>query len=40
MLFLSEKKVVKENTIYSVGIFQENQEKYSWHYHDYYELVS
>lgn len=33
-----EKIVIKENASFSIGIFQDNLEKSTWHYHDYYEL--
>jgi len=38
MSALFEKKIIKENASFSIGIFQDNLEKCTWHYHDYYEI--
>jgi AraC-like DNA-binding protein/mannose-6-phosphate isomerase-like protein (cupin superfamily) len=38
MSALFEKIVIKENASFSIGIFQDNLEKCTWHYHDYYEI--
>ncbi len=38
MSALFEKIVIKENASFSIGIFQDNLEKSTWHYHDYYEI--
>lgn len=38
MSALFEKIVIKNNTSFSIGIFQDNLDKCSWHYHDYYEI--
>jgi AraC-like DNA-binding protein/mannose-6-phosphate isomerase-like protein (cupin superfamily) len=33
-----EKTIIKENASFYIGIFQDNLEKCTWHYHDYYEI--
>ena len=38
MSALFEKIVIKDNASFSIGIFQDNLDKCSWHYHDYYEI--
>ncbi len=38
MSALFEKFVIKDNVSFSIGIFQDNLDKCSWHYHDYYEI--
>jgi AraC-like DNA-binding protein len=38
MSALFEKIVQKENASFSIGIFQDNLSKSTWHYHDYYEI--
>ena len=38
MSALFEKINIKDNASFSIGIFQDNLEKCSWHYHDYYEI--
>ncbi|MEI6755012.1 MAG: AraC family transcriptional regulator [Paludibacter sp.] len=38
MSALFEKIVLQENASFSIGIFQDNLDKSSWHYHDYYEI--
>jgi AraC-like DNA-binding protein len=38
MSALFEKIVIKENASFSIGIFQDNLDKCTWHYHDYYEI--
>jgi len=38
MSALFEKIVIKDNASFSIGIFQDNFEKCTWHYHDYYEI--
>jgi AraC-like DNA-binding protein len=38
MSALFEKIVLKENATFSIGIFQDNLDKSSWHYHDNYEI--
>jgi AraC-like DNA-binding protein/mannose-6-phosphate isomerase-like protein (cupin superfamily) len=38
MSALFEKINIKENASFSIGIFQDNLEKCTWHYHDYYEI--
>jgi AraC-like DNA-binding protein len=35
---LLEKIIVKENESFSIGVFQDNLEKSSWHYHNNYEI--
>lgn len=38
MSALFEKTIIKENASFSIGIFQDNIEKCTWHYHNYYEI--
>jgi AraC-like DNA-binding protein len=38
MSALFEKIVLQENASFSIGIFQDNLDKSSWHYHDNYEI--
>ena len=38
MSALLEKIIVKEHESFSIGVFQDNLEKSSWHYHNNYEL--
>ncbi|MFA5044345.1 MAG: AraC family transcriptional regulator [Paludibacter sp.] len=38
MSALIEKINIKDNASFSIGIFQDNLEKCTWHYHDYYEI--
>lgn len=38
MSALFEKIVLQENATFSIGIFQDNLDKCSWHYHDNYEI--
>jgi AraC-like DNA-binding protein len=38
MSALFEKIVLKENASFSIGIFQDNLDKSTWHYHDNYEI--
>ncbi len=38
MSALFGKTIINENASFSIGIFQDNLEKCSWHYHDYYEI--
>lgn len=38
MSALFEKINIKNNASFSIGIFQDNLEKCTWHYHDYYEI--
>ena len=38
MSALFEKIILQENASFSIGIFQDNLDKSSWHYHDYYEI--
>ena len=38
MSALFEKINIKANASFSIGIFQDNLNKYTWHYHDYYEI--
>lgn len=38
MSALFEKIVLQDNTSISIGIFQDNLNKSTWHYHDYYEI--
>lgn len=38
MSAIFEKIVLKENASFSIGIFQDNLDKSSWHYHDNYEI--
>jgi hypothetical protein len=35
---LLEKIIVKEDESFSIGVFQDNLEKSSWHYHNNYEI--
>ena len=38
MSALFEKIVLQENASFSIGIFQDNLDKSSWHFHDNYEI--
>lgn len=38
MSALFEKIILKENASFSIGIFQDNLDKTTWHYHDNYEI--
>ena len=38
MSALFEKTIIKDNASFSIGIFQDNIEKCTWHYHNYYEI--
>ena len=38
MSVLLEKIIVKEDESFSIGVFQDNLEKSSWHYHNNYEI--
>jgi len=38
MSALFEKIVLQENATISIGIFQDNLDKSTWHYHDNYEI--